>query len=235
MGLPPLERMPKKVFRSPSADAIFKPSQLQFQLFGEENWVSCHLPIRGFLLQNQHSKILSQKQLHRWKKYWKKVWCHFDGSRKTGLVRGEEERRIYRLLPPPPPPLGPPTHLSLPAKNLRRTEVTSWSSNIHLEKSYFYISENTQWRKDQPPTIVTSVLTTSSRNGQQYFGSKWFGLLNGCQVVLKLRGAVTDWKIVKITGGSSSSSSSLIGGFKGKGLKCMIISPRFRLISAIKF
>ena len=113
---PNFERMFKKVFRSFSTDAvtngfltIFKPSQLQFQLFGEENWGSCHLPIRGLLLQNQHSKILSQKQLHRWKKYWKKVWCHFDGSRKTGLVRGEEERRIYRLLPPPPPPLGPPT------------------------------------------------------------------------------------------------------------------------------
>ena len=100
---PTFERMFKKVFRSFSTDAvtngfltIFKPSQLQFQLFGEENWGNCHLPIRGLLLQNQHSKILSQKQLHRWKKYWKKVWCHFDGSRKTGLVRGgtgEEEGR----------------------------------------------------------------------------------------------------------------------------------------------
>ena len=165
----------QKSFRSFSTDAvtngfltIFKPSQLQFQLFGEENWGNCHLPIRGFLLQNQHSKILSQKQLHRWKKYWKKVWCHFDGSRKTGLVRGEEERRIYRLLPPPPPPLGPPTHLSLPAKNLRRTEVTSWSPNIHLEKSYFYISENTQWRKDQPPTSYQLKISTAQLSHQSW-------------------------------------------------------------------
>ena len=180
---PTFERMFKKVFRSFSTDAvtngfltIFKPSQLQFQLFGEENWGNCHLPIRGLLLQNQHSKILSQKQLHRWKKYWKKVWCHFDGSRKTGLVRGgtgeEEGRRSggstgcchLHLLHWDPPP----THLSLPAKNLRRTEVTSWSSNIHLEKSYFYISENTQWRKDQPPTSYQLKISTAQLSHQSW-------------------------------------------------------------------
>ena len=59
-------------------------------------------------------------------------------------------------------------HLSLPAKNLRRTEVTSWSSNIHLEKSYFYTSENTQWRKDQPPTSYQLKISTAQLSHQSW-------------------------------------------------------------------
>ena len=48
---------------------MIKPAQLQLQLFCEENWRSCHLPIRGFLLQNIHFKrgLKCLQQVHRWK------------------------------------------------------------------------------------------------------------------------------------------------------------------------